>query len=157
MTLDLGALAEPLSVAMHASRRARLPPGSTVLIFGAGAVGLLCAAVSRVKGGARRIVIADIQRDRVDFATRHGFADAGVVVPLKRCETIEQKLDYAREVADLAKAARVDGDPEPVGEVTASFECTGVESCLQSAIYVGHFPFPVGEAPSPFVESHYLL
>ncbi|KAK3337526.1 chaperonin 10-like protein [Cercophora scortea] len=132
VSLELGALAEPLSVALHASDRASLPEGSTVLVMGAGAVGLLCAAISKVVTKAT-VVIADIQEERVKFAVENGFADAYVVVPMKRPETVADKLAFAREVADMAKAAEVGG--RAVGEVKGTYECTGVESCLQSAIY----------------------
>ncbi|RDA88925.1 hypothetical protein CP532_5478 [Ophiocordyceps camponoti-leonardi (nom. inval.)] len=128
----LGALAEPLSVAVHASCRAALPKGVSVLVFGAGAVGLLAAAVSKA-GGAGTVVIADIQKERVDFAVDRGFADAGFVVPTARPETIDEKLAYARQVADQIAAVQVSG--RPLGEVSAVYECTGVESCFQSAIY----------------------
>ncbi|KAF6839986.1 sorbitol dehydrogenase [Colletotrichum musicola] len=131
VSLEFGALAEPLSVAMHARDRASLPGNSTVLVFGAGAVGLLCAAVS--KADQQRVVIADIQQDRVKFALDNGFADAGVVVPAKRPQTIEDKLAYAQDVASLVKAAKIDG--QDVGEVNATYECTGVETCMQAAIY----------------------
>ena len=153
VSLDLGALSEPLSVALHASDRANVPQNSTILVFGAGAVGLLCAAVSKVVDKAAKVVIADIQADRVNFAVQNGFADAGVVVPMpaKRPETIEEKLAFAKEVADLVKGTRVkstiSGEPETreslVGDVTATYECTGVESCLQSAIYVGRFALAI--------------
>lgn len=135
VSLELGALAEPLSVALHASDRAALPEGSsTVLVFGAGAVGLLCAAVSKAVTKAKTVVIADIQEERVKFAVENGFADAAVVVPMKRPQTIEEKLEFAREVAELVKTAQVDG--REVGEVTGTYECTGMESCMQTSIYV---------------------
>jgi Zn-dependent alcohol dehydrogenase len=127
VSLELGAILEPLSVAIHASRRAALAPSSTVLIFGAGAVGLLCAAMSKVRG-AKRVLIADIQAERVDFAVQNKFADAKIIVPMKRPASTEEKLAFAKEVAELVKAGE--------GEVDAVFECTGVESCLQAAIYV---------------------
>ncbi|POR36612.1 Sorbitol dehydrogenase [Tolypocladium paradoxum] len=132
LSLDLGALIEPLSVAMHARDRANLPAGSTVLVFGAGAVGLLAAAVSKA-ANAEAVVIADIQKDRVDFAVANGYADAGFVVPMARPQTIEEKLAYAQEVADKIKATEVKG--KPIGEVSAVYECTGVETCVQSSIY----------------------
>ncbi|KAL6874635.1 GroES-like protein [Trichoderma longibrachiatum] len=132
MPLDLGALIEPLSVAMHAHRRANLASESTVLVFGAGAVGLLSAAVSKANG-ASAVVVADIQKDRVDFAVANGFADAGFVVPLARPQTVDEKLAYAQEVAEQARGVKVNG--EEVGEFGAVYECTGVETCLQSAIY----------------------
>jgi L-iditol 2-dehydrogenase len=133
VSLDFGALVEPLSVAMHARDRANLPSGSSVLVFGAGAVGLLCAAMSKV-AGARAVVIADIQEDRVRFAMENGFADASVVVPMKRQDAIAEKLEFAKEVAEMAKCAEVSG--QSIGEVNAVYECTGVESCLQASIYV---------------------
>ena len=133
MSLDLGALIEPLSVAMHARDRANLPTGTTILVFGAGAVGLLAAAVCKASG-AKNVVIADIQKDRVDFAVANGFAEAGVVVPMARPQTTEEKLTYAKEVAETIKGTKIGG--LDVGEVSAVYECTGVETCLQASIYV---------------------
>lgn len=129
VTQELGAILEPLSVAIHASRRASLKTGATVLIFGAGAVGLLCAAMCKFSG-AKTVIIADIQADRVEFAVENKFADHKVVVPMKRFQETQEKLDFAKEVAELVKGI------QGVGEVDAVFECTGVESCLQAAIYV---------------------
>jgi L-iditol 2-dehydrogenase len=141
VSLELGALAEPLAVALHASDRARLPEQATVLVFGAGAVGLLCAAISKVVTKAT-VIIADIQEDRVKFAVDNGFADAAVIVPLKhpRPETVAEKLDFAKEVAELVKATTAGGGQKPLGEVTGTYECTGVESCLQASIYVSCDP-----------------
>ncbi|KAF4625176.1 hypothetical protein G7Y89_g12992 [Cudoniella acicularis] len=127
VSIELGAILEPLGVAIHGSRRASLKKGSIVLVFGAGAVGLLCAAMSKVSG-AKRVIIADIQAERVDFAVQNKFADAKIVVPMKRPQAIEEKLAFAKEVAELVKDTAG-------GEVDAVFECTGVESCLQAAIY----------------------
>ena len=142
VSLELGALVEPLAVAFHGRDRARLPPHATVLVLGAGAVGLLCAFACRA-AGARAVVIADIQSDRTRFAVENGFADAAVTVPIPavRPETIEDKLAYARSVAELVKASVVpaaEGGKAPVGEVSVTFECTGVESCMQTAIYVSY-------------------
>jgi L-iditol 2-dehydrogenase len=133
VSLDQGALIEPLSVALHARDRARLPAGSTILIFGAGAVGLLAAAVSKADD-AKSIIIADILKDRVDFAVANGFANAGFVVPMERPQTTEEKLAYSQKVADMANGVLING--EAVGQVSAVYECTGVESCVQSSIYV---------------------
>ncbi|EAQ90020.1 hypothetical protein CHGG_06639 [Chaetomium globosum CBS 148.51] len=133
VSLELGALVEPLAVALHACDRARLAPGSTVLVFGAGTVGLLCAALSKAVSDAK-VVIADIQEDRVKFAVDNGFADAAVVVPMKRPDTIEAKLEFAKQVAEIAKST-THHHGEPFGEVSATFECTGVEACLQASIY----------------------
>lgn len=79
--------------------------------------------------GAKKVIIADIQAERIEFAVQNGFADAKVLVPMKRPQEIQEKLAFAKEVAELVKGS------EGV-EVDGVFECTGVESCLQAAIYV---------------------
>ncbi|KAL5425720.1 hypothetical protein PMIN04_002335 [Paraphaeosphaeria minitans] len=133
VSLDLGALLEPLGVAIQATKRAQLPVGSTVLVFGAGAVGLLVAAMAKI-AGASTVVIADIDAGRVNFAVENSFAHQSFTVPLKRGQTIEENLEIAKETAaEIAKVARVSGGA--VGEVDAVFECTGVPSCVQASIY----------------------
>lgn len=129
-------LIEPLSVAIHSTRRTlrngSLSPGSTVLVIGAGAVGLLVAAMAKLSG-ASRVIIMDINQGRVDFAVKEGFATQGyaAVPSAKRPETIEDKLAAAKEVAaNICKAV------EREGGVDVTFECTGMETCVQTGIYV---------------------
>lgn len=127
--LDVGALLEPLGVALHAFRRSLMPKQATVLVFGAGAVGLLCAAVAKVKG-AGKVIIADIDQGRLDFAVQNGFAHASYLVPMKRGKDIDENLAIAKETAAAV------GQVESVGEVDVVFECTGVPSCVQAGIFV---------------------
>jgi L-iditol 2-dehydrogenase len=134
MSLDLGALLEPLGVAIQASKRAQLAPGATVLVFGAGAVGLLVAAMAKISGAAT-VVIADIDEGRVSFAVENKFAHRNFTVPMKRGETIEEQLDIAKETAAaIGKITKESGGE--IGEVDAVFECTGVPSCVQASIFV---------------------
>ncbi|RMZ10797.1 hypothetical protein D0862_03137 [Hortaea werneckii] len=128
VSLDIGALLEPLGVALHAFRRSQMPKGATVLIFGAGAVGLLCAAVARLQG-AGKVIIADIDAGRLDFAVQNSFAHASYTVPMKRGKDMDENLAIAKETA--AAIGQVDN----VGEVDTVFECTGVPSCVQAAIF----------------------
>jgi len=132
--VEMGALLEPLGVAIHAWRRAGVREGSRVLVFGAGAVGLLTAAVARMQGGDVRVVIADVDAGRVKFAVENGFARRGYTVPRLRAERIEEQLANAQKLA--GEIAQVELEDEVLGQVDAVFECTGVPSCLQTAIYV---------------------
>lgn len=125
----MGALLEPLGVALHAFRRSLMPKEATVVVFGAGAVGLLCAAVAKIKG-AKKVIIADIDQGRLDFAVQNGFAHASYLVPMKRGQDIDENLAIARETAKAA------GEIDGVGEVDVVFECTGVPSCVQAGIFV---------------------
>lgn len=79
-TMDLkdGALMEPLGVAIHVTRQAEVKPGDTVVVFGAGPVGLLCCAASRAFGAAK-VVSVDIQEERLKFAQK--YAATGVFLP----------------------------------------------------------------------------
>ena len=48
--LDLGALTEPLAVAVHDVSRGRVVAGENVLVVGGGPIGLLIALVARARG-----------------------------------------------------------------------------------------------------------
>ncbi|KAF2173066.1 hypothetical protein M409DRAFT_62688 [Zasmidium cellare ATCC 36951] len=128
LSMDVGALLEPLGVALHAFRRSLMPENATVVVFGAGAVGLLCAAAAKLRG-AGKVVIADIDAGRLDFAVQNGFAHASYTVPMRRGKDIDESLQIAKETAE--EIGKVDG----VGEVDVVFECTGVPSCVQAGIY----------------------
>lgn len=136
LSLEMGALIEPLSVAIHANRRAQLKEkrGRKVLVFGAGAVGLLVAAVAKMEG-CENVVIADIDEGRVKFAVENGFAHRGFTVPMKRGKGIEEELEIAKETAKSIGESKLDNE-QVLGQVDAVFECTGVPSCLQASIYV---------------------
>jgi L-iditol 2-dehydrogenase len=136
MSLDVGALLEPLGVALHAFRRSNMPKDATAVVFGAGAVGLLCAAVAKLRG-ARKIIIADIDAGRVRFAVTNGFAHSEFVVPMRRGKDIDESLAIAKDTA--SEIEKLDG----AGGVDVVFECTGVPSCVQAGIYVsGHIHLP---------------
>ena len=135
-SLEVGALLEPLSVAIQATRRAEVTHGGSVLVLGAGAIGLLCAAVCQ-SIGAKHILIADIQQERVGFATKHGFATSEVTLPLKQGRNIDEEIQIARETAALAHR-RLGTDAGSGAAFDVVFECTGVEACTQAAIYVSH-------------------
>lgn len=135
MPLSTAALLEPLSVAIQAARRASLKEGKTekVLVLGAGAVGLLVAGMCKV-AGVPNIVIADVDANRVKFAVEHNFADTSYVVPMgPRPTTTDEALATAQQTAAAVGAIESKGDK--VGQVDVVFECTGVPSCVQAAIY----------------------
>ncbi|WP_232820237.1 NAD(P)-dependent alcohol dehydrogenase [Brachybacterium sp. YJGR34] len=71
MTFEQAAMAEPVSVALHAVRKAGITEGSRVLITGAGPIGVLNAQVARAYG-ATEIVISDPVENRRRFAAEHG-------------------------------------------------------------------------------------
>lgn len=68
---EAGALLEPLSVGIAAIRKARIVPGSRVLIAGAGPIGIIAAQTSRAFG-ASEIVVSDLVPERRERALRYG-------------------------------------------------------------------------------------
>lgn len=129
----MGAILEPLSVAIHAVRRAQIVSGDSILVFGAGAVGLLCGAFCKTNSSGM-VVIADIQNNRVAFARQHGFADEGIVINAKRGNNIGEKLQIAKDTAHLTCKA-LDAMAS-LRQFDIVIECTGVEACTQASIYV---------------------
>ncbi|MFF2841211.1 NAD(P)-dependent alcohol dehydrogenase [Paenarthrobacter sp. NPDC057981] len=68
---EQAALLEPLSVAVHAGRRAGVKAGDKVLITGAGPIGVMNVQVAKALG-ASEVVISDPIAHRRDFAVAHG-------------------------------------------------------------------------------------
>ncbi|KAL7006933.1 hypothetical protein EMMF5_003517 [Cystobasidiomycetes sp. EMM_F5] len=130
-SFEQASLVEPLSVVLHAARRAHITAGQTVLVLGAGAVGLLGASIATAFG-ATFVAAVDINADRVAFATREGFTQAGHVLPMgPRPKDSAESLVKAKETAaDIMAAVMPDGEGFDV-----VLECTGVESCMQTAIH----------------------
>jgi (R,R)-butanediol dehydrogenase/meso-butanediol dehydrogenase/diacetyl reductase len=70
MSLKAAALIEPVAVACHDVRRARLVPGETALVVGGGPIGMLIAMVARQAGA--EVVLAEINDRRLAFAEGQG-------------------------------------------------------------------------------------
>lgn len=67
-----GSLCEPGSVARAAIRRLDVQLGDTVVVFGAGPIGLIAAQWARV-AGASRVRVVDINDKKLAFAASFGF------------------------------------------------------------------------------------
>lgn len=85
--------------------------------------------------GSSKVVIADIQPERAEFATHLGFAHQSFTIPNRRAQATEEKLEIAKETA----ASLTEKIPNGTGSTTDGFdvvlECTGAEACTQTAIY----------------------
>lgn len=71
LSFEYGALVEPLGVAMHAVNQAEVAPGSRVVVFGAGPIGLGAIAVLRDRG-IEDIISIDLSAYRLGLATELG-------------------------------------------------------------------------------------
>ena len=107
-----GALVEPLAVALHGVNAARLVPGESVLIMGAGPIGLACALWCR-HFGARHVIVTDRVSARLEVAQRMG---ATATVDVTRKDVIGSCKRYAGRRPDVV------------------FECIGVPGTQQLAM-----------------------
>ncbi|XP_064608605.1 sorbitol dehydrogenase-like [Liolophura sinensis] len=86
-----GALLEPLSVGIHACRRAGVSLGSVVLICGAGPIGLVNLLTAKSMG-ASKVLMTDIDAGRLAVAKTLG-ADHTVLVDTKDAKTLAEKIE----------------------------------------------------------------
>lgn len=73
LTLQQGALVEPLGVGMHAANKSRARPGDKVVVFGAGPIGLATIVALRHRG-VDDVVAVDLSVKRLALAERLGAA-----------------------------------------------------------------------------------
>ena len=68
------AMVEPLAVGLQAALKARIAPGDTGVVIGAGPIGIMLA-LAALAGGCSKIIISDLQQTKLDIAARY----AGVI------------------------------------------------------------------------------
>lgn len=113
MSLDHGVLVEPVSVSVHAVRRAGPIDGKKVLVLGAGTIGNLVAQVARAFG-AEAVMITDLSDYKLNKAKACG---------------IDFAVNSARE--DLSEAIVRNLGPERADLI---FECVGAQATATQAV-----------------------
>jgi len=108
------ALTEPLAVALHAVRTARINLGDTTVVIGAGPIGQLVIQCLRL-AGARAVGVIEMAPGRAELAARHG-ADA-----LFTPSTDDLPATVARTLG---------AEPDVV------FDCAGAIQTLQAAVEI---------------------
>lgn len=106
-----GAMVEPLAVGLHAVDMARMPRGATVLIIGAGPVGLATMLWAKFLG-ARHVIVSEKAEVRRQMAAKFGATDA-----------IDPGEPLVAQVQKIAGKA-----PDVI------FECVGVPGLLNTTM-----------------------
>jgi D-xylulose reductase len=99
-----GAMVEPFAVGMQAASKARIAPGDTAVVLGAGPIGTM-VALAALAGGCARVVVADLAQPKLDIAGQY----TGII-PVNIRET-----ELVAEVARLTEGWGAD----------VVFECSG--------------------------------
>ena len=127
---ETGAMVEPLAVALHAVNRTPFNLMDTVVIVGAGTIGLLTLLAARIKG-AGRVIVTDLSPHRLELAQSLG---ADVVVNIAQ----QDALAAVNEVTN-GKGA------------DAAIEAVGMSATVQQALAVirigGHITWIGNSAP----------
>jgi len=92
VSMERGAMLEPVTIATHAVDLGNIAPGKTVAISGAGTIGLLVQQIA-IRAGAARVLVADPMPEKRAMAERFG-AD-WTMDPLK-----EDLVSVGRELMD---------------------------------------------------------
>lgn len=119
VSFEEGACIEPLSVGVHSNKLAKVRFGQTVVVFGAGPVGLLTGAVAKAFG-ASDVVFVDVFDQKLERAKNFGATH--VINSTKLPKNDPQAL--ADEVEKLLGGALAD----------VVFECSGAESCIDAGV-----------------------
>jgi len=117
VSLEEGAMCEPLSVGVHACRRAGIQAGTHVLILGTGPIGLVTMLVARVFG-AVRVVVTDIDEKRLSTAKELG-ADSTILV-----SSDMNDLNDEVQAMQIAMEAPID----------VTFDCVGTTKTMTTAL-----------------------
>lgn len=129
MSSRTGALVEPLAVAVHGVSMAPINEPQTVVVLGAGPIGLLTALVAKAKG-IPTVLITDVVPSRVELAARLGLR--AMPAGLRLARVVEQET--AGEGADLVF--------ECAGVPGTAREMTGLVRCRGGIVNLGVFKKP---------------
>lgn len=117
MTMEEGALLEPLAVGVHACRRANVQVGSEVLILGAGPIGLVTLLTAKAMG-ATNITITDRVAHRLEVAKSMGAHHTVLAENMTEAETVK----HIHQIMGSAPDKTID--------------CSGAEATARLAILV---------------------
>lgn len=112
---EAGAFVEPLAVALHAVVRSGMRLGDTVVVIGAGPIGLLVLQAAKAAGAARVFVVEPVASRRA-LALETGAAAA----------FDPQAGDPGAAVADMTGGLRAD----------RAFDCVGIQAAFDTAVRV---------------------
>lgn len=82
-----GAMVEPFAVGMQAASKARIAPGDTAVVIGAGPIGIM-VALAALAGGCSRVVISDLAQPKLDIAARY----RGIIPVNAKTDTVADRV-----------------------------------------------------------------
>ena len=123
---------EPLAVGTHSCNTlGKLRPNESVVVFGAGPVGLVCMATARAMG-AKRVIAVDIVPSRLEFAKSYAATDVYLPVPMNPGE---DKLKYSERNAQAMREQLGIEDRGP-NSIDLVIEASGAEVSIRTGMFI---------------------
>ncbi len=129
LDLKLAALCEPLAVACHDVKLAKIRPGELAVVLGGGPIGMLVALVARQAGA--RVVMSEVSPFRLQFARELGFE---ALSPLE--------IDLAQWLREESDGSGADLVFEVSGAKSAAASMTDLLAIRGRIILVAIYPQP---------------
>lgn len=150
MSFAQAALLEPVSIAMHATSRSPIVANDTVVVIGAGTIGLFVVQAAKLRG-AGKVVVSDINGFRLDVAKRLG-ADV-VVNPTasdlretvlgetenRGADVVFEAVGYAKTFQDAVSVTKTGGYVVAIGNVEEMAEFNLQDLVARELTFVGSY------------------
>jgi len=139
VSLEIGALLEPVSVAVHTIDIANIKPGGTVAILGSGPIGLLIQEVAQIAGAAKILVSEPVE------SRRKVAKDLGATVVV---DPIKEDLDAAAK--KLTDGRGFDTVIDASGKLAVAKQALSLADACATVVWAAMYPedAEVGVPPS---------
>lgn len=127
LTLDQIAMIEPLAIGSHAVERAQIQPEDSVLIIGAGPIGIGAVAMALLK--AAKVLVLDMNDNRLAYIQKHYPS----VSCIKLSDSVEDSLKIALN-GDLPTVIL-----DATGNKSSMENCLNLIAASGTIVYIGLF------------------
>jgi len=139
VSLERGAMLEPVTIATHAVDQGDICPGKTVAICGGGTIGLLVMQIA-MRAGAARVLVSDPMPEKREMAKKLG---------------ADWTIDPLAEALETAGRALTDGRGfdtvfECSGKLAVAKQCLGLADKCGTVVWAGIYPEEAELAITPF-------
>lgn len=157
---ESAAMIEPASVAFHALSKAKVTPESTVLVVGAGVIGLFIIQALRIKG-CKKIVVVDTDPKRLAIAREYGAGDG--IDDIKEVDISFEAVGLPETVSLAINKVKKGGRVVLIGNVSPNVPVplqnivTGEKVIIGSCASAGEYPEVIDHFKEGRLDTKYLI
>ncbi len=140
VSFEEGALVEPLAIGVHSAKKAKVVPGDTALVLGAGTIGIV-TALAAIAAGCSHVLVADSKQPKLDFIDKNYAGKISTFNITKGDLGAHIKAHYGKGVDIVFEAS---GSPQAI------LASTGYVATAGKIVFIG---MPAAPAPIDIVEA----